>query len=72
MDCYFRQTWFDRRLKFRSGNLTVLSMDWKFLQRVWTPDTYFLNGKSSYLHKVSAPNKFIRIRQDGQLKYSMR
>ncbi|XP_035212941.1 gamma-aminobutyric acid receptor alpha-like [Stegodyphus dumicola] len=72
MDCYFRQTWFDQRLRFQSGNLTVLSMDWKFLQRIWTPDTYFLNGKISYLHKVSAPNKFIRIRCDGQLKYSMR
>ncbi|XP_071043682.1 gamma-aminobutyric acid receptor subunit alpha-2-like isoform X2 [Parasteatoda tepidariorum] len=72
IDCYFRQTWFDTRLKFRSGNLTVLSMDWKFLQRIWTPDTYFLNGKSSYLHKVSAPNKFVRVRNDGQLKYSMR
>ncbi|KAG8201341.1 hypothetical protein JTE90_016818 [Oedothorax gibbosus] len=72
IDCYFRQTWFDRRLQFRSKNLTVLSMDWKFLKRIWTPDTYFLNGKSSYLHKVSAPNKFVRVRQDGQLKYSMR
>ncbi|GFX47173.1 gamma-aminobutyric acid receptor subunit alpha-6 [Trichonephila clavipes] len=72
MDCYFRQTWFDRRLSFKSGNLTVLSMDWKFLQKVWTPDTYFLNGKSSYLHKVSVPNKFVRVRYDGQLKYSMR
>ncbi|GFY75490.1 gamma-aminobutyric acid receptor subunit alpha-6, partial [Trichonephila inaurata madagascariensis] len=71
MDCYFRQTWFDKRLKFFSHK-EVLSMDWKFLQKVWIPDTYFLNGKSSYLHKITVPNKFIRLRNDGQLKYSMR
>ncbi|KAF8784328.1 Gamma-aminobutyric acid receptor subunit like protein [Argiope bruennichi] len=71
MDCYFRQTWFDSRLKFFSHK-DVLSMDWKFLQKVWIPDTYFLNGKSSYLHKITVPNKFIRLRKDGQLKYSMR
>ncbi|XP_076348120.1 gamma-aminobutyric acid receptor subunit alpha-6-like [Tachypleus tridentatus] len=72
MDCYFRQTWWDKRLKFQSANLDVLSMDWKFLQRVWIPDTYFLNGQKSYLHNVTVPNKFIRVRRDGQLKYSMR
>lgn len=71
MDCYFRQTWFDSRLQFFSSK-NVLSMDWKFLQKLWIPDTYFLNGKSSYLHKVTVPNKFIRLRNDGQLKYSMR
>lgn len=71
MDCYFRQTWSDSRLQFHSHQ-DVLSMDWKFLQKVWIPDTFFLNGKSSYLHKVTVPNKFIRLRKDGQLKYSMR
>ncbi|GIY63288.1 gamma-aminobutyric acid receptor subunit alpha-6 [Caerostris extrusa] len=40
--------------------------------KVWIPDTFFLNGKSSYLHKITVPNKFIRLRKDGQLKYSMR
>ncbi|KFM66546.1 Gamma-aminobutyric acid receptor alpha-like protein, partial [Stegodyphus mimosarum] len=71
MDCYFRQTWYDKRLRFHAHK-DVLSMDWKFLQKVWIPDTFFLNGKSSYLHKVTVPNKFIRLRKDGQLKYSMR
>lgn len=72
MDCYFRQTWFDERLKFNRGGMDELSMDWKFLQKVWIPDTYFFNGKHSHLHKVTVPNKFIRVRNDGQLKYSMR
>ncbi|XP_067134200.1 gamma-aminobutyric acid receptor subunit alpha-1-like [Centruroides vittatus] len=72
LDCYFRQTWWDKRLTYSNETFTVLSMDWKFLQKVWTPDTFFLNGKGSYLHKVSAPNKFIRIASDGKMQYSMR
>ncbi|CAN8006658.1 unnamed protein product [Ixodes hexagonus] len=71
MDCYFRQTWYDRRLRF-DGDIKLLSVSWQFLEKVWTPDTYFFNGKSSYLHKVTVPNKFVRLRHDGRLKYSMR
>ena len=37
-----------------------LPMNWKFLSKIWRPDTYFLNGKDSYLHKVVVPNRFIR------------
>ena len=40
--------------------------------QVWKPDTYFLNGKKSYLHKITVPNKFLRIKQNGELTYSMR
>ncbi|XP_077516686.1 gamma-aminobutyric acid receptor subunit alpha-6-like isoform X2 [Amblyomma americanum] len=71
MDCYFRQTWYDRRLSFR-GDIDVLSVSWQFLELVWTPDTYFFNGQSSYLHKVTVPNKFVRLFHDGRLMYSMR
>ncbi|XP_054708243.1 gamma-aminobutyric acid receptor subunit alpha-6-like isoform X2 [Uloborus diversus] len=77
MDCYFRQTWNDSRLQFHhllneKLRLQVLSMDWKFLQKVWIPDTFFLNGKSSYLHKVTAPNKFIRLHKSGQLRLTVK
>jgi hypothetical protein len=27
-------------------------MNWQFLSKIWRPDTYFLNGKDSFLHKV--------------------
>lgn len=71
MDCYFRQTWYDRRLRFH-GDIKVLSVSWQFLELVWTPDTFFFNGKSSYIHKVTVPNKFVRLFNDGRLMYSMR
>ncbi|XP_046395003.1 gamma-aminobutyric acid receptor subunit alpha-6-like [Ischnura elegans] len=72
MDCYFRQVWYDRRLSFNFSGLTEFSMSWLFLERIWKPDTFFTNGKKSYLHRITVPNKFIRLRNDGFLTYSMR
>jgi hypothetical protein len=34
-----------------------LAMNWQFLSKIWRPDTYFLNGKDSYLHKIAVPNR---------------
>ncbi|CAL8119985.1 unnamed protein product [Orchesella dallaii] len=74
LDCYFRQMWVDNRLKFNASatGLSEFSMNWLFLDKVWKPDTYFVNGKKSYLHSITVPNKFLRLRQDGLLTYSMR
>ena len=73
-DCYFRQYWTDLRLSFNNTNtnLEELPMNWKFLSKIWRPDTYFLNGKDSYLHKVVVPNRFIRIAPTGKISYSQR
>nr|QQH14658.1 putative cys-loop ligand-gated anion channel subunit [Periplaneta americana] len=72
MDCYFRQNWYDRRLVFNFPGLDEFSLSWLFLDRVWKPDTFFMNGKKSYLHRITVPNKFLRLRNDGFLTYSMR
>jgi gamma-aminobutyric acid receptor subunit alpha len=72
MDCYFRQKWYDSRLRFNMTGLDEFSMNWLFLERVWKPDTFFMNGQKSYLHRITVPNKFLRIRSDGFLTYSMR
>ena len=71
-DCYFRQQWIDQRLKFNNTYFDELPMNWKFLQKMWRPDTYFLNGKDSYLHKISVPNRFVRISPNGRISYSQR
>ena len=42
------------------------------LERIWRPDTYFYNGKQSYVHTITVPNKLLRISQDGDILYSMR
>ena len=36
-------------------------LNWQFLTWIWRPDTYFMNGQDSYLHKVAVPNRFIRL-----------
>uniref|UniRef100_T1IP38 Neurotransmitter-gated ion-channel ligand-binding domain-containing protein n=1 Tax=Strigamia maritima TaxID=126957 RepID=T1IP38_STRMM len=71
MDCYFRQTWIDRRLAFQ-GSLDSMTLSINMLQRIWKPDTYFFNGKFSYVHVITVPNKFVRLEKDGRVLYSQR
>jgi gamma-aminobutyric acid receptor subunit alpha len=71
MDCYFRQYWRDTRLSFL-GPIRSLSLSIKMLELIWRPDTYFYNGKHSYVHTITVPNKLLRISQHGDILYSMR
>ncbi|XP_059487384.1 gamma-aminobutyric acid receptor alpha-like [Neocloeon triangulifer] len=71
MDCYFRQYWRDPRLSFQ-GPIQSLSLNIKMLERIWRPDTYFYNGKNSYVHTITVPNKLLRLSQNGDILYSMR
>ncbi len=60
IDCYFRQSWVDNRLKFNSsGGVSELPMNWQFLNKIWKPDTFFLNGKKSKMHKITVRNIFV-------------
>ncbi|XP_044748312.1 gamma-aminobutyric acid receptor alpha-like [Coccinella septempunctata] len=72
MDCYFRQTWVDRRLAFPGNASDTLALSISMLGRIWKPDTYFYNGKQSYLHTITTPNKFVRLYQNGRVLYSSR
>ena len=40
LDCYFRQSWRDERLRYNSTRLKELPMNWQFLYKMWRPDTY--------------------------------
>ena len=71
MDCYFRQLWIDKRLAF-NVSMPNVSLNIKMLERLWYPDTIFLNGGRSYVHMVPMPNKFFRINDDGTVLYSQR
>ncbi|XP_077296624.1 gamma-aminobutyric acid type A receptor subunit Grd [Arctopsyche grandis] len=72
MDCYFRQSWVDKRLAFRADAKETLALSISMLKKIWKPDTYFYNGKQSYLHTITTPNKFVRLYQDGRVLYSSR
>ncbi|PAA69372.1 hypothetical protein BOX15_Mlig008197g1 [Macrostomum lignano] len=77
LDLYFRQRWQDPRLRYDMFNISnnmsaglILSM--RMLDNIWKPDTYFINGKGSYMHTLTTPNKLIRLHPNGEILYSMR
>ncbi|XP_038596233.1 gamma-aminobutyric acid receptor subunit alpha-6 [Tachyglossus aculeatus] len=71
MDVFFRQTWIDERLKFR-GPTEILRLNNLMVSKIWTPDTFFRNGKKSIAHNMTTPNKLFRIMQNGTILYTMR
>uniref|UniRef100_A0A1I8F3M5 Neur_chan_LBD domain-containing protein n=1 Tax=Macrostomum lignano TaxID=282301 RepID=A0A1I8F3M5_9PLAT len=72
-DCYFRQEWTDTRLTFPAhDNFTHLQLNEKMLREIWKPDTYIVNGMGSYLHNITSPNVLFRIKNTGEILYSMR
>ncbi|XP_041443977.1 gamma-aminobutyric acid receptor subunit alpha-6 isoform X4 [Xenopus laevis] len=71
MDIFFRQTWIDERLKF-DGPTEILRLNNLMVNKIWTPDTFFRNGKKSISHNMTTPNKLFRIMQNGTVLYTMR
>ncbi|MBN3299056.1 GBRA4 protein, partial [Amia calva] len=71
MDVFFRQTWVDKRLKY-DGPIEILRLNNLMVTKVWTPDTFFRNGKKSVSHNMTAPNKLFRIMKNGTILYTMR
>ncbi|XP_033865148.2 gamma-aminobutyric acid receptor subunit alpha-5 [Acipenser ruthenus] len=71
IDVFFRQSWKDERLKFK-GPMQRLPLNNLLASKIWTPDTFFLNGKKSIAHNMTTPNKLLRLEDDGTLLYTMR
>ena len=71
----YRQSWRDSRLRFSQFhdlNMTELSLNWIFLDNIWKPDTYVLGGRESFLHRITSPNRLVRLAEDGTISYSQR
>ncbi|XP_069974379.1 gamma-aminobutyric acid receptor subunit beta-like isoform X1 [Penaeus vannamei] len=68
---YLNQYWKDERLAFSSGE-ELLTLPGDFAEKIWVPDTFFANDKSSYLHDVTEKNKMVRLHGDGTITYGMR
>ncbi|UJR30765.1 hypothetical protein I4U23_018285 [Adineta vaga] len=74
-DCFFRQRWTDKRLIYNQTsvmNYTSLPVSFQMFSKIWKPDTYFYNGRRSYIHSVPHVNRFFRIANDGTILYSQR
>ncbi|XP_063869283.1 gamma-aminobutyric acid receptor alpha-like [Scylla paramamosain] len=72
MDCYFRQSWVDERLAFSGLDASAITLSVSALDKLWKPDTFIHNGKRSYVHLITTPNKFIRLAKTGRVLYSSR
>jgi len=73
MDFYFRQFWTDERLAYGFAHgIESLSVGAELTDKIWVPDTFFVNEKSAYFHMATTSNSFLRIFPDGKLLRSIR
>ena len=73
LDIYFRQHWTDGRLQFGPRDYTTQINDTKIVggreitEQIWTPDTFFVNERSS-----SSKECFVRLLPSGSVLWSQR
>lgn len=71
VDLYLYSNWKDPSLN-HSGQSLVLVNDPRVRERIWLPDLYFANAKTSKFHEVTAPNFNLFIANDGRIASSTR
>ena len=65
---FFRQWWKDPRLVLGGNTSYTFYVDpspW-----LWTPDTYFTNGKDEKHFKFLMPNARMKLQADGNIYFS--
>ncbi|VDD92656.1 unnamed protein product, partial [Enterobius vermicularis] len=67
IDLYLRQFWHDTRLAFESEDESSLTIGIDMVNYIWTPDTFFPNGKKSFFHETTSHNSFLRIDKKGNV-----
>jgi len=66
---YVRQAWNDPRLAFRN-----IASEREFIRiyawdDIWVPDTFFRNDLGSFIHEQTVPNRFMRLKNNGDVWY---
>ena len=64
------QQWTDDRLD-HGVNKTV-TIHGKVLDKIWLPDTYFVNAKDSSFHYVTNENRVLLLGPKGRINYRIR
>lgn len=73
MTMYLYQYWKDERLAWLPNHRNEsITLGGDFSQKIWVPDTFLANDKSSYLHDVTEVNKMLKLYSDGYIAYGMR
>uniref|UniRef100_A0AC35U857 Neur_chan_LBD domain-containing protein n=1 Tax=Rhabditophanes sp. KR3021 TaxID=114890 RepID=A0AC35U857_9BILA len=71
IDVLLNLKWMDFRFA-RKNKKTIRIGEKTILERIWSPDIYFVNAKRSYFHKITFPNHRMRIESDGTVTYTLR
>jgi hypothetical protein len=75
VDCYFRQEWIDPRLNFENSTWSKvgdIALHYDLVNKVWTSDAFFRNGKDAKFHTITVPNRLMRIYPSGKVLFSQR
>ncbi|XP_031565044.1 gamma-aminobutyric acid receptor subunit beta-like [Actinia tenebrosa] len=70
IDLFIRQEWVDPRLNHHLNETIQLSHG--IVNNIWTPDTYFVNAKTSRVHRVTNLNVMVMLAPNGLIKYNTR
>ncbi|XP_048579378.1 gamma-aminobutyric acid receptor subunit beta-4 isoform X3 [Nematostella vectensis] len=70
LDIFLRQSWVDERLSHDLNTTMFLSNT--VMDKIWLPDSYFVNAKQGSFHKVTKDNMMVMIQPDGQVQYNAR
>ena len=66
LELFFRQYWRDDRLSHNVPERQI-TLPGDTADRLWQPDTFFLNTKKGELHKMTTLNKVMVIQADSSV-----
>uniref|UniRef100_A0A914C0R6 Neurotransmitter-gated ion-channel ligand-binding domain-containing protein n=1 Tax=Acrobeloides nanus TaxID=290746 RepID=A0A914C0R6_9BILA len=72
VDLYLYLSWTDARLQHLEDDEVILVNTLEGLEKLWKPDLYFANARTSYFHEVTVPNFNLFIDRNGTVAYSTR
>ncbi|XP_070534363.1 glycine receptor subunit alpha-2-like [Ptychodera flava] len=72
MTVYYRQYWNDPRLRFDNSTVESLVIDGVIKDRIWLPDSFFVNAKDEILHDSPKQNSYVRVHYNGDVLSSYR
>lgn len=73
-----RQMWLDPRLRFEVDNdlIEYVTLDDSLFSGsavgLWSPDIFFANEASGFVHSIMKPNSYKRVFPDGSVMWSTR
>ncbi|KAF4519881.1 hypothetical protein B566_EDAN005222 [Ephemera danica] len=69
---YLRHMWNDPRFIFTASDTAVEDFTLSEPNKLWTPDSFFVNERQGRAHDVTTKNSFVRVKTNGDILYSVR